>query len=63
MDPNEALRQIKRSFVEIDELRQESLVAPDTLESLAGAGRVLAEHAEALWEWISRGGFVPVDQP
>lgn len=61
MDPNEALRQIRRSFAEIDELRQDSLAKPDTLEALASAGRVLTEHAEALWEWISRGGFPPTN--
>jgi hypothetical protein len=62
MDPHEALRQIKRSFIEIDELRQDSLGNTDTLEALANAGRVLVEHSEALSEWIARGGFVPVER-
>jgi hypothetical protein len=59
MDPDEALRQIERGFSEIDELRKESLANPDTLEALANAGRVLTEHAEALNEWVGRGGFLP----
>lgn len=61
MDPIEALRQLTRAYMEIDEFRRIPYPNADQWEALANAGRVIVEHADAMTEWVSKGGFVPGD--
>jgi hypothetical protein len=51
MDPNEALRSIRRCIAELDKVSD-----ADEMGSLCGE---LIEHVEALDQWLSQGGFPP----
>jgi hypothetical protein len=51
MDPNEALRRIRAAIADLQSAESSSAVSV--------AADELAEHTQALDEWMSRGGFLP----
>lgn len=53
MDPNEALRQLR------DALRRLRYADSHTDEQNTVDYEVVAEYAQALDEWLSKGGFLP----
>lgn len=60
MDPNEALR-VMRMFTRQILDRADSLETANDYERQALDGESLAEHVQALDEWLSNGGFLPTD--
>lgn len=55
MDPNETLNQIRALVARIEAVREDEYL------DLVELGRDLAESANALDEWLSKGGYVPDD--
>lgn len=63
MDPNETLRMVRNYVERINRLRDaatesdlRTALESESTEEMAFA---IAEYAEALDEWLSRGGFLP----
>lgn len=56
MDPNEALRQLREAIKDL-RLAQDLGSNDDEI----AAGHQVAEHAEALDQWLSKGGSKPLD--
>lgn len=57
MDPNETLRQIRELLAVQHQYEDDTTTAGVAARRLAE--REIAEHAEALDNWLSRGGFLP----
>lgn len=54
MDPNATLAEMIRAAADVNRAQP-----GDSIEGFQEAALRLAEHVEALNEWISRGGFLP----
>lgn len=59
MDPDEALKKLRESAARVQEVFDNYV--RNRFDPLEGAAETLLTYAQALDDWLSKGGFLPAD--